>query len=68
MRKPATAAGLDDPGRGLSRHFHFRAFPYSGIAGLHGIPNIADDPDLAMAAGRGPCGNLPEPLQAATTG
>ncbi len=41
-----------------------REFLYSEVANLHGIPNIPDDPDLAIAAGRRLCENLLEPLQA----
>jgi hypothetical protein len=66
MRKPVSVAALDDLGRvRLSPHFYLREFLYSEIASLHGIPNIPDDPDLAIAAGRGLCENLLEPLQAA---
>jgi hypothetical protein len=42
-----------------------RDFLHSEIADLHGIPNIPDDPDLAIAAGRRLCEELLEPLQAA---
>jgi hypothetical protein len=31
--------------------FFLRDFLHSEIADLHGIPNIPDDPDLAIAAG-----------------
>ncbi len=65
MRKPATVTALDDLGRvRLSQSFFMREFLYSEVAALHGIPNIPDDPDLAIAAGRGLCENLLEPLQA----
>jgi hypothetical protein len=36
----------------------------SEIAMIYGIPNIPDDPDLAIAAGRELCGQLLEPLKA----
>ena len=36
-----------------------------GLLNLHGIPNFPTDPDLAVAAGRGLCEHLLEPLQAA---
>ena len=66
MRRPGSVAALDDLGRvRLSPHFYLRDFLYSEIANLHGIPNIPDDPDLCIAAGRGLCENLLEPLQAA---
>lgn len=35
---------------------------YSEIANFHGIPNIPDDPDLAIEAGRRLCEALLEPL------
>jgi hypothetical protein len=41
-----------------------RDFLLSEIADLHGIPNVPDDPDLAIAAGRRLCEELLEPLQA----
>ncbi len=66
MRKPASVAALDDLGRvRLSRHFYLREFLYSEIASFHGLPNIPDDPDLAIAAGTRLCEDLLEPLQAA---
>ncbi len=48
----------------LSPSFYMRDFLYSEIANLHGIPNIPDDPDLAIAAGRRLCEELLEPLNA----
>ena len=57
--------GLEDLGRvRLSANFYFRDFLYSEIANFHGIPNIPDHPDLAIAAGRRLCVALLEPLQA----
>nr|WP_246448697.1 hypothetical protein [Novosphingobium flavum] len=41
-----------------------RDFLYSEIAAVHGIANIPDDPDLAIAAGTRLCEDLLEPLQA----
>jgi hypothetical protein len=40
-----------------------RDFLYSEIAAINGFGNLPDDPDLAIAAGRGLCENLLEPLQ-----
>lgn len=40
-----------------------RDFLYSEIAAIHGLPNIPDDPDLAIAAGTRLCEDLLEPLQ-----
>jgi len=56
---------LEDLGRvRLSGSFYMRDFLYSEIAAFHGIANIPDDPDLAIAAGTALCKNLLEPLQA----
>jgi hypothetical protein len=41
-----------------------RDFLYSEIASLHGLPNIPEDPDLAIAAGTRLCEDLLEPLNA----
>ena len=46
----------------LSEHFFMRDFMYSEISAIHGIPNIPDDPMLAIEAGKGLCVNLLEPL------
>jgi hypothetical protein len=48
----------------LSRTFLMRDFLYSEIAAIEGMTNLPDDLDLAIAAGRGLCENLLEPLQA----
>jgi hypothetical protein len=48
----------------LSYSFFMRDFLYSEIAAINGMANLPDDPDLAIAAGRGLCENLLEPLQA----
>ena len=53
MRKLMSARGLEQLGRvRLSSSFFLRDFLHSEIADLHGIPNIPDDPNLAIAAGR----------------
>ncbi|HKK29049.1 MAG TPA: hypothetical protein VKA18_01480 [Alphaproteobacteria bacterium] len=63
MRRPASMRGLEELGRvRLSQHFFFRDFLYSEIGALYGIPNIPDDPDLAIAAGKRLCEDLLEPL------
>lgn len=65
MRRPTTMRGLEDLGRTrLSENFFLRDFLHSEIASLHGIPNIPDDPDLAIAAGTRLCEELLEPLWA----
>ena len=56
---------LEELGRvRLSASFFMRDFLYSEIANFYGIPNIPDDPDLAIAAGKRLCEELLEPLQA----
>ena len=40
-----------------------RDFLYSEVASIHGFANLPSNPDLAIAAGRGLCENLLEPLQ-----
>ena len=65
MPKPNSMKGLEDLGRlRLSKTFFFRDFLHSEIADFHSIPNIPDDPDLAIEAGKHLCGELLEPLQA----
>lgn len=64
MKHLKSVAALADFGRvRLSRTFYMRDFLYSEIANLHGIPNIPDDPELAIAAGTRLCTDLLEPLQ-----
>lgn len=64
MKNLKSVAALDDLGRTrLSKSFYMREFLYSEIANLHGIPNIPDDPELAIAAGTRLCTELLEPLQ-----
>ncbi len=64
MNKPSNVRTLEELGRvRLSPSFFFRDFLYSEIANLHGIPNIPDDPELAIEAGRRLCRELLEPLQ-----
>ena len=65
MRAPKTMRSAEAFGRvRLSRSFFMRDFLYSEIADVHGITNLPDDPELAVAAGRCLCENLLEPLQA----
>ena len=64
MKKPQTVSKLNELGRvQLSRTFFMRDFLYSDIAAIHGLSNIPDDPDLAIAAGTRLCEDLLEPLQ-----
>ncbi|MFS0738706.1 hypothetical protein ABC347_16795 [Sphingomonas sp. 1P06PA] len=64
MRKPASVAKLVDLGRvQLSSTFFMRDFLYSDIAAIHGLSNIPDNPELAIATGKRLCEELLEPLQ-----
>jgi hypothetical protein len=64
MIAPRSVRGAEALGRvRLSRSFFMRDFLHSEIANIHGVSNLPDDPDLAIAAGRGLCENLLEPLQ-----
>lgn len=65
MRKPASVKALERLGRvRLSENFFMRDFLHSEIASFYGMPNIPDDPDLAIAAGSALCEALLEPLMA----
>ncbi|MEN3150414.1 hypothetical protein ABCW43_24215 [Neorhizobium sp. IRAMC:178] len=65
MRTPGSMKGLEELGRvRLSKNFFFRDFLFSEIANFYAIPNIPEDPDLAIEAGRHLCEELLEPLQA----
>ena len=65
MQKPRSMKALEKLGRvRLSTHIFMRDMLYSEIANFHGIPNIPDDPDLAIAAGKRLCEELLEPLHA----
>lgn len=64
MRKPRTVATLEELGRvPLSASFYLRDFLHSEIAQMHGLANVPDDPDLAIAAGSRLAQELLEPLQ-----
>ena len=65
MRKPESVRSLENLGRvRLSPSFFMRDFLHSEIADFYGIPNIPEEPDIAVAAGRRLCLELLEPLQA----
>ncbi len=62
-RRPRSWTALEALGRErLSRHFTMRDFLYSEIAAFHGLANWPDDPETALAAGRGLATQLLEPL------
>ncbi|MFZ6758070.1 hypothetical protein ACO0K9_12745 [Undibacterium sp. Ji50W] len=64
MRTPKSVASLENLGREkLSSSFFMRDFLYSEIGNFYGVPNIPDDPDLAIEVGRKLCEELLEPLQ-----
>jgi len=64
MRKPDSVAALTEFSRvRLSKSFFMRDFLFSDIAAVHGLSNVPDDPDLAIAAGSRLCEELLEPLQ-----
>lgn len=63
MRQPKSVAALDELGRvRLSKSFYMREFLYSEAANFHGIPNMPDNPELAIRAGTLLCEQLLEPL------
>ncbi len=64
MKSPQTVRALEELGRvRLSKSFFMRDFLFSDIAAIHGLSNIPQDPDLAIAAGTRLCEELLEPLQ-----
>lgn len=64
MRAPTSVRSVEAFGRvRLSYSFFMRDFLHSEIASVHGMANLPDDPDVAIAAGRGLCETLLEPLQ-----
>lgn len=65
MRSVASYDALDRFGRiRLSKHFFMRDFMYSEISNFFGIPNLPDNPDLAVEVGKRLCNDLLEPINA----
>jgi hypothetical protein len=65
MRKPSSVRSLEALGRvRLLPSFYMRGFLYSEIANLREIPNLPDNPEISVAAGRRLCKEFLEPLQA----
>lgn len=63
MKSLKTVTSLDSLGRvRLSPNFWMREFLYSDVANFHGMPNVPDDPDLAIMVGKRLCEGLLEPL------
>lgn len=64
LNTPRSVVSLTELGRQrLSKSFFMREMLFSEVAAIHGLNNAPDDPALALAAGRGLCENLLEPLQ-----
>ena len=66
MKSIDTLADLAELGRyRLSEHFYMRDMLHSEVSNLYGVPNVPEDPGLAIAAGRQLCQLVLEPLRAA---
>jgi hypothetical protein len=66
MKSPKSVKALEEFGRiQLSKSFFMRDFLYSEISQIESIPNIPDNPDLAIEAGKALCENVLEPIQSA---
>ncbi|MGV8937804.1 MAG: hypothetical protein ACOH2J_11825 [Allorhizobium sp.] len=64
MKMPGSMKALEELGRErLSQNFFLRDFLHSEISNFYRIPNLPDDPDLAIEAGTQLCQQLLEPLQ-----
>ncbi|MFQ5783729.1 MAG: hypothetical protein ACE5H8_02745 [Alphaproteobacteria bacterium] len=69
MHRPQSVAELTELGRvRLSEHFFMRDMLYSEVANFHGLPNVPEDPDLAIAAGENLCRLVLDPLHRAFGG
>jgi len=66
MLKITTLGELTQLGRRrLSENFFMREMLYSEVGNFHQVPNIPEDPDLAIEAGENLCRLVLEPLRAA---
>ena len=66
MPAPTSVSELTELGRvRLSEHFFMREMLYSEVANFHGLANMPDDPDLAIAVGKRICEEILEPLHQA---
>ena len=64
MKSPETVKSLETLGRvRLSDSFFMRDFLYSEISQIEKIPNIPDNPDLAIEVGSQLCQEVLEPIQ-----
>src|SRR6516225_10550453 len=67
--RPGSVRSLEELGRvRLSASFFMRDFLHSEIADFHGILNIPDAPDLAIAAGRKLCERCSNPCRRPSAG
>lgn len=61
-----SVAALTELGRTrLSEHFFMREMLYSEVGNMYGIPNIPENPELAIEVGRRLAGEILEPLRKA---
>ncbi|AUB41804.1 Hedgehog signaling/DD-peptidase zinc-binding domain [Nostoc flagelliforme CCNUN1] len=66
MKRPQTVKSLEELGRvRLSKTFLCVIFCTQKFLFLEGIPNIPDNPDLAIASGKSLCEQVLEPIQQA---
>lgn len=66
MSSITDVASLTEFGRQrLSEHFFMREMLYSEVSNMHSVPNIPDDPELALEVGRKFCSLVLEPLLSA---
>jgi len=64
VKSPKTVKSLEELGRvQLSKSFFMRDFLHSEISQVEKIPNIPDNPDLAIEVGKALCENVLEPIQ-----
>lgn len=64
LRPIADVAALTELGRvRLSPNFFMREMLYSEVSNIHGVPNVPEDPDLAIEVGRRLCAEILEPLR-----
>ena len=65
MISPKSVKALEELGRvRLSNSFFMRDFLYSEISQIEGVPNIPENPDIAIQAGTSLCQKVLEPIQA----
>lgn len=64
MRVPKSVDALENLGRvRLSQSFFMRDFLYSEISNFYGVPNIPENPDLAIQNGKRLCEELLNPCR-----